>query len=119
VVSTPRNRLSNWSVAFRDAHHSIGGRGPLKLKQMGIELDDPYYGLRDTLVPAHLAKAVPKLYGVSYAWVDIDRQPNAIETIMRLNGGYRTVPTIVFPGGPVLVEPSGRELEAALGLPAA
>jgi mycoredoxin len=70
-------------------------------------------------VPAHLAKAVLELYGVSYAWVDIDREPNAIETILRLNGGYRTIPTIVFPDGRVLIEPSRRELEAALGLDAA
>jgi mycoredoxin len=89
---------------------------------MGTELDDDrpitVYGTswcRD----CHLAKAVLKLYGVNYAWVDIDREPNAIETILRLNRGYRTVPTIVFPDGRVLVEPSRRELEAALGLPAA
>jgi mycoredoxin len=89
---------------------------------MGIELDDhrpiTVYGTswcRD----CHLAKAVLKLYGVNYAWVDIDREPNAIETILRLNGGHRTVPTIVFPDGRVLVEPSRRELEAALGLDAA
>jgi mycoredoxin len=122
MVSTPRNRLSSWSVVFRDAHHSIGGSGPLKLKQMGIEQDNhrpiTVYGTswcRD----CHLAKAVLELYGVSYAWVDIDREPNAIETILRLNGGYRTIPTIVFPDGRVLIEPSRRELEAALGLPAA
>jgi mycoredoxin len=59
------------------------------------------------------------LYGLNYVWVDIDREQDAIETILRLNGGYRTVPTIVFPDGRVLVEPSRRELEAALGLPAA
>jgi mycoredoxin len=89
---------------------------------MGTELDHDraitVYGTswcRD----CHLAKAVLKLYGLNYVWVDIDREPDAIETILRLNGGYRTLPTIVFPDGRVLVEPSRRELEAALGLPAA
>jgi len=62
-----------------------------------------------------------RLNRVDYIWVDIDREPSAVETVLRLNGGYRAVPTIVFPDGRVLVEPSRRELEAALSesLPAA
>ena len=35
---------------------------------------------------------------------------------MRINGGARSVPTIVFPDGSVLVEPGDRELGAKLGL---
>jgi mycoredoxin len=62
----------------------------------------------------HLARAVLKLSEVDYTWVDIDQEPSAVETVLQLNGGYRTVPTIVFPDGRVLVEPSRRELEAAL-----
>ena len=44
------------------------------------------------------------------------RRPLA--TVLEVNGGYRTVPTILFPDGRVLVEPSRRELLAALGLAA-
>jgi mycoredoxin len=62
----------------------------------------------------HLARAVLKLNGVDHIWVDIDQEPSAVKTMLRLNGGYRTVPTIIFPDGRVLVEPSRRELEAAL-----
>jgi mycoredoxin len=57
---------------------------------------------------------VLKLNGVDYIWVDIDQEPTAVSTVLLLNGGYRTVPTIVFPDGRVLVEPSRRELESAL-----
>ena len=32
----------------------------------------------------HLAKAVLKLYGVNYAWVDIDREPSAVELVYGL-----------------------------------
>ena len=64
----------------------------------------------------HLAKAVLKLYGVNYAWVDIDREPSAVELVLRINRGRRTVPTVVFADGRVLVEPSRRELQAALGV---
>jgi mycoredoxin len=67
----------------------------------------------------HLAKAVLELNGQNYAWVDIDQEPAAVEVVIRLNGGRRTVPTIVFPDGRVLVEPSRRELEAALASPPA
>lgn len=64
----------------------------------------------------HLAKAVLKVYGVDYKWVDIDQEPSAVELVLRLNHGRRTVPTIAFPDGRVLVEPSRRELEAELGI---
>lgn len=64
----------------------------------------------------HLAKAVLRLYGVNYVWVDIDKDPAAVEVVLRLNGGYRSVPTIAFPSGQVLVEPTRAELEAALGV---
>lgn len=52
--------------------------------------------------------------GARYTWIDIDREPSVVATVLRLNGGYRTVPTVIFPDGRVLVEPSRRELEQAL-----
>ena len=61
-----------------------------------------------------MAKAVLDRHGVAYRWIDIDREPDAVETVLRLNGGYRTVPTIVFPDGRILIEPSRSELERAL-----
>jgi len=57
-------------------------------------------------------------HGINYRWIDIDSEPDAVEAVLRLNGGYRTVPTIVFPDGRVLIEPSLRELERALTDPA-
>ncbi len=53
---------------------------------------------------------------VPYSWVNISEQPDAAQTVMRINGGARSVPTIVFPDGSVLVEPGDRELGAKLGL---
>jgi mycoredoxin len=69
-------------------------------------------------VDCKIAKAVLDRHGVKYRWIDINHQPDAVETVLRLNGGYRTVPTIIFPDGRVLVEPSRRELEQALAEPA-
>ena len=64
-----------------------------------------------------MAKAVLDRAGIDYEQIDIDRDPAAGEIVLAVNGGYRTVPTIVFPDGRVLVEPSRRELLSALGLP--
>jgi len=34
--------------------------------------------------------------------------------VQEINGGYMSVPTILFPDGSILVEPANRELEAKL-----
>ena len=51
-------------------------------------------------------------HGISYDYVDIEKDEQAAEYVLQVNGGSRTVPTIVFPDGSVLVEPSARELSA-------
>ncbi len=61
-----------------------------------------------------LAKAVLAETGTPYRHVNLDESPEAAATVMALNGGYRSVPTLVFPDGRVLVEPSRRELLEAL-----
>lgn len=62
----------------------------------------------------HRAKRVLDERGVSYTWIDVDADRAAQAVVLRLNGGLRSVPTIVFPDGTVLVEPSNRELLARL-----
>lgn len=49
-----------------------------------------------------------------YEYINLDEDPNAAEEVERINNGYRSIPTIVFPNGRVLVEPSNEELEKAL-----
>jgi mycoredoxin len=63
-----------------------------------------------------MAKAVLDRVGVDYVEIEIDLDPVAAATVLAINGGYRTVPTILFPDGRVLVEPSRRSLLAAFGL---
>ena len=43
--------------------------------------------------------------------VSLEGNPDATDFVMKLNNGYRSVPTIVFPDGSVLVEPSWEELK--------
>jgi mycoredoxin len=51
-------------------------------------------------------------HGISYDAINIEKDEQATAYVMQVNGGMRSVPTIVFPDGSVLVEPSARELAA-------
>lgn len=53
---------------------------------------------------------------VHYDYIDIEQQPEAIAEVERLNNGMRSIPTIIFPDGSILVEPSNAQLAQQLGL---
>jgi len=52
--------------------------------------------------------------GVEIAEVDIERDEAAAEFVMSVNGGNQTVPTVVFPDGTALVNPSAAQVKAQL-----
>jgi glutaredoxin-like protein len=54
--------------------------------------------------------------GIEYRYVDINRDREARAYIQEVNNGNRSVPTIVFLDGGILVEPSNEELAKKLGL---
>jgi mycoredoxin len=60
------------------------------------------------------AKAVFSKHKVIYDWHDIDDDTKAAEYVEKVNGGFKSVPTILFPDGAVLVEPSNPVLEKKL-----
>jgi thioredoxin reductase (NADPH) len=53
---------------------------------------------------------------IHYHWVDIEQEPHAMAYVQEVNQGKRIVPTIVFPDGSILVEPSNAELAEKLGI---
>ena len=55
-------------------------------------------------------------HGVSFIWCDIEQDKQGCGFVERVNGGRRRVPTIVFPDGTILVEPSNSELEKKIGV---
>lgn len=55
-------------------------------------------------------------HGIVYDYINIEQDDAAAAYVMRVNGGRRSVPTIVFPDGSILVEPSARELAAKFSL---
>ncbi len=44
--------------------------------------------------------------GITYVEVDIEHDPAAAELVMSVNGGNQTVPTVVFPDGSAIANPS-------------
>ncbi|PJB66601.1 MAG: NrdH-redoxin [Anaerolineae bacterium CG_4_9_14_3_um_filter_57_17] len=51
---------------------------------------------------------------IPYRWVDIDQDHEGEKYVLQANHGSRSIPTIVFGDGVVLVEPSNAELSAKL-----
>lgn len=62
------------------------------------------------------ARAVLDQNNIPYTWIDIDQDLEARKYVEKVNRGFRSVPTIVFPDGSILVEPSSMELSRKLGL---
>lgn len=58
---------------------------------------------------AQLARA-----GVEVSEVDIERDPEAADFVMSVNGGNQTVPTMLFSDGSTLVNPSAAQVQAHL-----
>ncbi|MDP1715791.1 MAG: glutaredoxin domain-containing protein [Anaerolineales bacterium] len=52
---------------------------------------------------------------VPYRWVDIETDRAGEKVVLEANRGNRSIPTIVFGDGSILVEPSNPELLAKLG----
>lgn len=51
---------------------------------------------------------------ITFEWIDIDRDKEGEKFVIQTNKGMRSVPTIVFPDGTILVEPSNNEIEVKL-----
>jgi mycoredoxin len=52
--------------------------------------------------------------GIEMTEVDIEQDPAAAEFVMSVNGGNQTVPTIVFPDGTTMVNPSAAQVRERL-----
>jgi thioredoxin reductase (NADPH) len=64
-------------------------------------------------------KRAKKFFGeqrIPYTNIDIEENPEFVAVVEKINEGKRSVPTIVFPDGTILVEPSNAQLAEKLGL---
>ena len=53
--------------------------------------------------------------GIAFSEVNIELEPGAAEYVMSVNGGNRTVPTVLFPDGTALTNPSPNQVRERLG----
>ena len=54
-------------------------------------------------------------FNVEYEYVDIARDAEGRQRVREINRGFESVPTLVFPDGSTLTEPTSAELKARLG----
>ena len=54
--------------------------------------------------------------GIPYRWIDVDQDPASVARVLEINHGKRSVPTLIFPDGTTLTEPSNAELAKKLGI---
>jgi mycoredoxin len=52
--------------------------------------------------------------GIAYVEVDIEQDADAADLVMSVNGGNQTVPTVVFPDGSAIANPSLAEVKDRL-----
>jgi mycoredoxin len=60
-------------------------------------------------------KTALKAAGITWKEVDIERDEDAAQFVMSVNGGNQTVPTVKFPDGSALTNPSIKDVKAKLG----
>ncbi len=52
--------------------------------------------------------------GIEMTEIDIEQDPAAAEFVMSVNGGNQTVPTVVFPDGTAMTNPSAAQVRERL-----
>ncbi len=62
----------------------------------------------------HRAKAFFESNNIEYLNIGLENNEEATKFVMKVNSGNQSVPTIIFPNGSVLVEPSWGELRETL-----
>lgn len=60
------------------------------------------------------AKRVFDQHNIDYKEIDLEKHPEAIPVVLAVNNGRQSVPTIVFPDGSTMTEPSNRDLIAKI-----
>ena len=53
---------------------------------------------------------------IPYTYIDIEKDPSAMALVEKVNHGKRIIPTIFFPDGSILMEPSNAQLAEKLNL---
>ncbi|MBO0677614.1 mycoredoxin [Mycolicibacterium sp. S2-37] len=60
-------------------------------------------------------KKAMKAEGITWTEINIEEDPQAATFVESVNGGNQTVPTVKFPDGSALTNPSIKDVKAKLG----
>lgn len=63
----------------------------------------------------HRLKSQLQREGIEFTEVDIEQDPASAKIVEEANNGNQTVPTLVFPDGTALTNPSVAQVKAQLG----
>lgn len=80
---------------------------------MQVEVTAKIYGTRHCS-DCVIAKRTLESLGVAYEWIDLGERPDVVPSVLAINGGSHSVPTVVLSDGSVFVEPSAVELLRAV-----
>ena len=53
---------------------------------------------------------------VEFEWIDLVERPDEMAVVRKWNAGMESIPTIIFPDGSFVVEPSNEALARKLGI---
>jgi glutaredoxin len=94
-------------------------------EKMARKKNPDLYNLRPSSITVYGAvwcpdcKSTKQFFGeqrVQFSNVDIGEDPKHVAFVEKINKGKRVIPTIIFPDGEILVEPSNAQLAKKLGL---
>jgi mycoredoxin len=54
--------------------------------------------------------------GIAYTEINIEQDPASADFVEKANGGNQTVPTVLFPDGSTLTNPSLAQVQAKVGV---
>ena len=72
-----------------------------------------FYGAR-WCHECRMSKKIFDENNIMYTYIDLETSLEAADKVTKINNGLQSIPTIIFPDGNILVEPSNEELKAQL-----
>lgn len=90
------------------------------LDEWKSEVHMPFEGIRVAATlwspAAHAIKEFLVRHQIPYQWLDVESDPKARQMVQDANAGTLKIPTVFFPDGTVLSDPSINELAAKVGM---
>lgn len=111
--------LGNYKTLFISKGYSLTDTFQLSKDSKQLQNMDDLYTLHPTQIVVYATDYCPdcirakkffEAHQIPHLRVRLEGNQEATEFVMQINNGYRSVPTIVFPDGSVLVEPTWDEL---------